>query len=78
MVGVALGDLRGDPAGAQLGAVTARVIRAVGEQRLGAKLAVRAPTGTTRSTSSKSWVTSWQLAAVTVAASGIPLPAQIT
>ncbi len=36
MVGVALGDRRGDPAGAHLGAVTARVSSAVGEQRLGA------------------------------------------
>ncbi len=41
VLGVALGDLRRDPAGTQLGAMASGVVSSVGQQRLGAKLAVR-------------------------------------
>lgn len=77
VLGVALGDLRRDPTVTQLGAMAAAVVGAVGEQHLRSELAC-GPTGAIRSTSSSSWVMSLRLAAVTVSASGIALPQQMT
>ena len=71
VLGVALGDLRGDPARPEFGAVAAAVVGTVGEQHLGAELAVRAD-GSDAINQLEQLRDVVAVGAVTVSASGIP------
>ena len=80
MPGAPLGNQRGNVARPQPLPMLPGVIGPVRIQPLGS--AARTPrlprTGGTPSTKGSSWVTSWRLAPVRVAASGTPLPSVIT